>query len=142
MLAALLAIVPLASCLAADLTLVLDEQSPAYNDFVAQLRIANAAAHRLTQGKINTVGVDALATLNLARADTGGDADSVLTGVRTRGMRRTAPADDAIAKSASSLPATGQSDTGVLVAVGMRAARAVVDRNGNEPVLLGLRGRL
>lgn len=141
LLAVLLLAWPAAAARGADMTLVLDEQAQAYGEFVAQLRSVNAASHRLTQGKVDTLPLESLRMLDAqssaaARPEEG---DSVLAGVRTRGARGSMLPEAAAGRTA---PRGDAADPGVLVAVGPRAARAVMQRAGPEPVLLALLGRL
>ncbi|AZG11579.1 ABC transporter substrate-binding protein [Pigmentiphaga sp. H8] len=136
---------PLAASWAADMTLILDDTIQQYGEFAAQMRSVNAASHRLTQGKVDILPLDSLRQLDgqQAAAPRSGpdDGDSVLAGVRTRSARGSMLPDTGA--SASPPPARAEgSGPGVLVAVGPRAARAVVLRAGNEPVLLALLGRL
>lgn len=144
-LAALWLAAPLAAPWAADMTLILDDTGQQYGEFAAQLRSVNAASHRLTQGKVDILPLDALRQLDGPQAgaprSSADDGDSVLAGVRTRSARGSMLPDTGA--SASPPPVRAESgDPGVLVAVGPRAARAVVQRAGNEPVLLALLGRL
>jgi putative ABC transport system substrate-binding protein len=137
---------PLAACWAADMTLILDDTAQQYGEFAAQLRSVNAASHRLTQGKVDILPLDSLRQLGApqAAAPRAGpdDGDSVLAGVRTRSARGSMLPDTASSASPPPPARAEGSDPGVLVAVGPRAARAVVQRAGSEPVLLALLGRL
>lgn len=123
---------------AADMTLILDETAQAHGEFVAQLRSINAASHRLTQGRVDTLPLGSLGELDARPAAPADEGDSVLAGVRTRSARGSMLPHASTGGSAP--PRTD--DAGVLVAVGPKAARAVVQRAGTEPVLLALLGKL
>jgi len=138
---------PLAAPWAADMTLILDDTAQQYGEFAAQLRSVNAASHRLTQRKVDILPLDSLRQLDGPQAAapraSPDDGDSVLAGVRTRSARGSMlPDPGASAPTPSTAARAEGNDPGVLVAVGPRAARAVVQRAGNEPVLLALLGRL
>ena len=128
------------------MTLILDDTAQQYGEFAAQLRSVNAASHRLTQGKVDILPLDSLRQLGApqAAAPRAGpdDGDSVLAGVRTRSARGSMLPDTASSASPPPPARAEGGDPGVLVAVGPRAARAVVQRAGSEPVLLALLGRL
>jgi len=136
---------PLAAPWAADMTLILDDTAQQYGEFAAQLRSVNAASHRLTQGRVDILPLDSLRQLDAqAAAPRSGpdDSDSVLAGVRTRSARGSMLPDTGPPASPPQPVRAEGSDPGVLVAVGPKAARAVVQRAGNEPILLALLGRL
>jgi len=137
---------PLAAPWAADMTLILDDTSQQYGEFAAQLRSVNAASHRLTQGRVDILPMDALHQLDAPQAPAArtapDDGDSVLAGVRTRSARGSMLPEAGQANNSPPAPRAEGNDPGVLIAVGPRAARAVVQRSGSEPVLLALLGRL
>ena len=108
---------------AADMTVVLADDSPAAMDFVAHLRSVDAASLRLTQSRIDTLDLAQLASLTDEA-----NADSI-----ARGLRRSPDTDSRQAP---------RSSLGVLVGVGARAARALAERPGREPILLALLGRV
>lgn len=126
---------------ATDITLVVDDNSGAYGDFIAQLRTVSAASLRLTQGRIDTLPLSALGAA-APQQSAAADEDSVLTGVRTRSARPSSLPPIADPRPPAAETGKLASEPGVLVAVGARAARAVIARDGPEPVLLALLGWL
>ncbi|MDQ8017591.1 MAG: ABC transporter substrate binding protein [Bordetella sp.] len=127
----LVAAAPLAVLLAAALalparaagwTVLTADDAPAHAEFVRELQGGADADPRIEWVRI-APGTAAPPPAPEAVAQA--DEDRVTAGVRTRGIRRSAPAVDA-----------------VTVAVGPAAARAALDRPGQEPLLLAMLSRL
>jgi putative ABC transport system substrate-binding protein len=143
---------------AADMTVVLGAPLPGLDDFIAQLRSANAAEHRLTQANIDIMSIDTLTLLaslptslsgernvdssNIAsNSITSSNADS--SNVNSSNIRTRSLPDLALEPSApSDAGPPPAAERGVLVALAKDAARAVMEQPGHEPALLVLLNRL
>lgn len=122
LMAALLAAAPALPAHAAGWTVLTADDAPAHAEFVRELQGGAEGGPRIEWVRI-APGADAPAAAPEALAQA--DEDRVTAGVRTRGIRRSAPASD-----------------GVIVAVGLAAARLALDRPGQEPLLLAMLSRL
>lgn len=119
---ALFACVPALPAGAAGWTVLTADDAPAHAEFVRELQGGADADPRIEWVRIAPgSGAPAPTPEAVAQADE----DRFTAGVRTRGIRRSAPVTDA-----------------VTVAVGPSAARAALDRPGQEPLLLAMLSRL
>ena len=109
---------------AAALTVLLADESAPHQEFVRHLRVLQEGGGRFDVVRVD--GAAATAPTELAAAEE----DRASTSVRTRGIRPGAAAE------AVPVPVA------VTVAVGARAARAAIERPGNEPLLLAMLSRL
>jgi len=107
---------------AAGWTVLTADDAPAHAEFVRELQRGTEGGPRVEWVRI-APGADAPPAVPDALAQA--DEDRVTAGVRTRSIRKSAPATDA-----------------VTVAVGPAASRAALDRPGQEPLLLAMLSRL
>jgi putative ABC transport system substrate-binding protein len=104
---------------AASLTVLMGEDSAAHSEFVQQLRADQEPGGKFELVRLSPGGAEAPQGTETA----GADPERANTGVRTRSLRTA-------------------SDAGLTVAVGVAAARAAVDRPGQEPLVLAMLSRL
>jgi putative ABC transport system substrate-binding protein len=105
---------------AASLTVLMGEDSAAHSEFVQQLRAGQEPGAKFELVRLSPAGAEAPQGTETAG---GADPDRANAGVRTRSLRTS-------------------SDAGLTVAVGVAAARAAVDRPGQEPLVLAMLSRL
>jgi putative ABC transport system substrate-binding protein len=114
---------------AASLTVLMGDDVAASSEFVQQLRADQEPGSRFELVRLSPGGVDPqLAQDTTTAAGGGGGADTeraANAGVRTRGLRASAAAD-----------------ANLTLAVGPAAARAAVERPGQEPLVLAMLSRL
>jgi putative ABC transport system substrate-binding protein len=104
---------------AASLTVLMGEDSAAHSEFVQQLRADQEPGGKFELVRLAPGGAEAPQGTETA----GADPERANAGVRTRSLRTSA-------------------DAGLTVAVGVAAARAAVDRPGQEPLVLAMLSRL
>jgi putative ABC transport system substrate-binding protein len=104
---------------AASLTVLMGEDSAAHSEFVQQLRADQEPGGKFELVRLSPGGAEVPQGTETA----GADPERANTGVRTRSLRTS-------------------SDAGLTVAVGVAAARAAVDRPGQEPLVLAMLSRL
>jgi putative ABC transport system substrate-binding protein len=105
---------------AASLTVLMSDDNAAHSEFVQQLRASQEPGSRFELVRLSPTG-EMAQTIETAGADTEPRANA---GVRTRSMRPSA------------------ADANVTMAVGVAAARAAVERPGQEPLVLAMLSRL
>jgi putative ABC transport system substrate-binding protein len=105
---------------AASLTVLMSDDNAAHSEFVQQLRASQEPGSRFELVRLSPTG-EMPQTIETAGADTEPRANA---GVRTRSMRPSA------------------ADANVTMAVGVAAARAAVERPGQEPLVLAMLSRL
>ena len=110
-----------ASAHAAGLKILLADDTATHAQFVRQLRDSQGVSGTFELVRISASG-SAMGSAN----GMGATEDSVTTGIRTRGIRHSAPAAEA--------PLT--------MAVGVVAARAAIERRGSEALVLAMLSRL
>ncbi|CAN5715678.1 hypothetical protein BH11PSE13_BH11PSE13_11050 [soil metagenome] len=126
---------------AGGLTVLMAEETAPHTEFLRQLRETRDARDpnsrfdvvRMSNGgaDVSTASVASTATATAVTTAVAEEERSVATGVRTRSMRASAAAN-------SVAPA----DTSITMAVGLSAARAAIERPGQEPLLLAMLTRL
>jgi putative ABC transport system substrate-binding protein len=104
---------------AASLTVLMGEDSAAHSEFVQQLRADQEPGGKFELVRLSPGGAEVPQGTETA----GADPERANAGVRTRSLRTSA-------------------DAGLTVAVGVAAARAAVDRPGQEPLVLAMLSRL
>jgi putative ABC transport system substrate-binding protein len=104
---------------AASLTVLMGEDSAAHSEFVQQLRADQEPGAKFELVRLSPGGVE----MPQGTETAGTDPERANAGVRTRSLRTA-------------------SDAGLTVAVGVAAARAAVDRPGQEPLVLAMLSRL
>jgi putative ABC transport system substrate-binding protein len=104
---------------AASLTVLMGEDSAAHSEFVQQLRADQEPGGKFELVRLSPAGTEVPQGTETA----GADPERANAGVRTRSLRTAA-------------------DAGLTVAVGVAAARAAVDRPGQEPLVLAMLSRL
>ncbi|MCR6478583.1 ABC transporter substrate-binding protein [Variovorax sp. ZS18.2.2] len=105
---------------APSLTVLMSDDNPAHSEFVQQLRANQEPGGRFELVRLSPTG-EMPQTIETAGADTEPRANA---GVRTRSMRPSA------------------ADANLTMAVGVAAARAAVERPGQEPLVLAMLSRL
>lgn len=118
---------------AGGLTVLMGDETPPHTEFLRQLRETRDT--RDPNGRFDVVrtsngGAD-VSTASVASTATADEERSVVTGVRTRSVRASASASSAVAV-----------DNSITMAVGLSAARAAIERPGQEPLLLAMLTRL
>jgi putative ABC transport system substrate-binding protein len=106
---------------AAGLTVLMGDEMPAHAEFVQHLRDAQAPGGRFDLVRLAPGAAD-VAPAGVETAEI-----AVNAGVRTRSLRTATPAP---------------TEAGLTMAVGARAARAALDRPGQQPLLLAMLSRL
>jgi putative ABC transport system substrate-binding protein len=104
---------------AASLTVLMGEDSAAHSEFVQQLRADQEPGGKFELVRLSPGGAEVPQGTETA----GADPERANAGVRTRSLRTA-------------------SDAGLTVAVGVTAARAAIDRPGQEPLVLAMLSRL
>lgn len=110
---------------ALGLTVLQGDDVPAHTEFVRQLQDGQEPGSRFALVRVAGPAAAAGAGL-VAEAAASADEDRANAGVRTRSLRPNAAANDAL----------------VTMAVGANAARAAIERPGNEPLVLAMLTRL
>ncbi len=108
-----------AASAAVNLTVLMGEDSAAHSEFVQQLRADQEPGGKFELVRLSPGGAEASQGAETA----GADPERANAGGRTRSLR-------------------ASSDAGFTVAVGVAAARAAVDRPGQEPLVLAMLSRL
>lgn len=117
---------------AGGLTVLMADETAPHTEFLRQLRETRETRDpnsRFDVVRMSNGGAD-VSTASAASTTTIEDERSVVAGVRTRSVRPS-PAASSIA-----------ADTGLTLAVGLTAARAAIERPGQEPLLLAMLTRL
>jgi putative ABC transport system substrate-binding protein len=129
-LALVLCMAPFAAAAGAvGLTVLMGDEVPAHAEFVQHLRAAQAPSGRFELVRLSPGAADvAQSGVETAEAAAGAETErAVNAGVRTRSLRTATPA-----------PA----EASLTLAVGAPAARAALDRPGQQPLLLAMLSRL
>jgi putative ABC transport system substrate-binding protein len=117
---------------AGGLTVLIADETAPHTEFLRQLqetRDLRDPIGRFDVVRMSNVGAD-VSTASVAPTATTEEERSVVAGVRTRGLRASA-ATSAVA-----------ADKGLTMAVGLTAARAAIERPGQQPLLLVMLTRL